>query len=180
MIENTTKEDVLEALSSFSCPLDKNIEEFVREKAYNFETHDLSRTFLIYDNDKFCGIFTLAMSKVDVNSNLTRREKKELFGTTYSLGKTIPAHLIGQISKNFTNNLDELITGKEILDNAKNYIYVANDLTPAPIIRVDCAKKEELAEFYKRCGFLETGILNDNKNDLDMYLIPVDNTNPIK
>lgn len=180
LIQKLNKEEINELLSNFACPLDKNIEEFVRMKAYDFEYHDLSRTYLIYNKKELCGIFSLAMSEVNINKNLTRKQKLDLFGTTYSLGKRIPAHLIGQISKNFAYGRNDLITGEQILDYAKNYVIVANDMTPAPMIRVDCAKKDVLSAFYENAGFKQMGSLNNENKDLDMYLIPIGSAKPNK
>lgn len=175
LIQKLSREEINDILANFSCPLDKNIEEFIRNKAYDFEYHDLSRTFLIYCEDELCGIFSLAMSEVNVDSSLTRKEKKELFGTTYSLGKRIPAHLIGQIAKNYHNGNDKLIRGDQILDFAKNYVILANELTPAPVIRVDCFDKKELTSFYEKGGFKHVdGLIEDNE-ELDMFLIPINN-----
>lgn len=177
LIDKLPKEKVIEELLKFSCPLDQDIENFIHNKAYDFETHDLSRTFLIYNGSQMCGIFTLAMSEVEVNATLTNKQKKELFGTSYSLGKRVPAHLIGQISKNFIDEHNNLIEGKEILELAENHVNEANELTPAPLIRIDCKDEESLKSFYEENGFQHTDELTSDNENLLMYLIPLKNIN---
>lgn len=98
-----SKDDINSILAEFSCPLNDDVENFVRYKAVQFEKVDLARTYLVYviDNEDFklCGMYSLATGHLEIDSKLTRNQKKIFFGTTYSLGKTINAHLIDQLSK---------------------------------------------------------------------------------
>lgn len=54
------KEGIEKILADFSCSLNKDVEDFVKKKAYDFERVGLSRTYLVVSNaDKQvigCGI----------------------------------------------------------------------------------------------------------------------------
>lgn len=72
-----------------------------------------------------------------MDSKLTRN-KKSFFGTTYVFGKTINTHLIGQLSKNYTNGNDKLISGDLLIELAFERIKEKNMLSPSPVIHIDC------------------------------------------
>lgn len=42
------KNEIMEVLSNFSCPLNKEVEYFMHSKAYDFERVGLARTYLVY------------------------------------------------------------------------------------------------------------------------------------
>lgn len=52
-------------------------------------------------------IHKFRLSENEIDSKLTRN-KKSFFGTTYAFGKMINTHLIGQLSKCYTNGNDNL------------------------------------------------------------------------
>lgn len=80
-------------LLDFSCTDNKEVEDFIHEKAYDFERVGLSRTYLVYAypfKDKspvLVAIYSLGQSNVIIDDNLTSKMKKKIFGTTYPIGK---------------------------------------------------------------------------------------------
>lgn len=52
-----TQEDIqnlMDLLSSFSCTQDKDIEDFLHNRAIDFERINKSRTYILCDNDIWC------------------------------------------------------------------------------------------------------------------------------
>jgi hypothetical protein len=87
------KENIMNILLDFSCTDNKEVEDFIHEKAYDFERVGLSRTYLVYAypfKDKspvLVAIYSLGQSNVIIDDNLTSKMKKKIFGTTYPIGK---------------------------------------------------------------------------------------------
>lgn len=177
MIDELSKDEVDEILAKFTCPLDTDIENFVHNKAYEFERHDLARTFLVYSDDKFVGIFSIAMNEFISKEKLASSVRKRLFGTTYAFGKKVPVHLIGQLSKNYSDDNQELIEGTELLKIAEKYVSKANVLSAAPLIRIDCKDEDVLKRFYEENGFRLADELIEDNESLLMYLFPTKNIN---
>lgn len=170
-----SEDEINSILAEFSCPLNDDVEYFVKHKAVQFEKVDLARTYLVYAFDngisKLCGIYSLATGHLELDSKLTRNQKRKLFGTTYSLGKSINTHLIGQLSKNFSHGNDKLISGDLLIELAFERIKERNMLSPCPVIHIDCKDESKLKSFYERMGFI---YFKKNKGkDLLIYLMPV-------
>ena len=53
-----------------------------------------------------------------LDSKISRAQKKKFFGTIYSFGRHINTHLIGQLSKNYHNNYNQLISGTSLIELA--------------------------------------------------------------
>ena len=105
-----------------------------------------------------------------IDSKLTRN-KKSFFGTTYAFGKTINTHLIGQLSKNYTNGNDKLISGDLLIELAFERIKEKNMLSPSPVIHIDCKDESKLKQFYEKMGFVY--FKKNEDKDLLMYLMPM-------
>ena len=105
-----------------------------------------------------------------IDSKLTRN-KKSFFGTTYAFGKTINTHLIGQLSKNYTNGNDKLISGDLLIELAFERIKEKNMLSPSPVIHIDCKDESKLKQFYEKMGFVY--FRKNEDKDLLMYLMPM-------
>lgn len=67
MINNLEEEKINEILYSFSCPLNEDVETFLRSKAVLFDKQSISRTKLVFTSFKsqvvLVGYFTLAYYK---------------------------------------------------------------------------------------------------------------------
>lgn len=161
-------------LAEFSCPLDQDIDDFIHTKAYDYERVGLARTYLVYTNDneqRLCGIFSLSTNSIKVNQKISRANRKQIFGTSYPLGKNVSTHLIGQLSKNYKDENGRLISGKELLHYALEVIKTIDTKSPSPVIRIDCKDDAHLRKFYEENGFVEFKPIEEEK-DLLMYLMP--------
>lgn len=175
MIAKVGESDVRAKLSSF-CSLNKDVEKFIRHDAVEFAKQSIAQTFLVFvpdeDEDIPVGYYTLTMKmlrvgKSTVSSNLFRRLRK--FGA-YDNDKEscdIPSPLIAQISKNYNDEHDKLITGSKLIRLACDDIKRAQEIVGGRTVYLECEDKEKLLRFYQDNGFTEFGkrYLDEDEHD---------------
>ena len=184
MIEQLGEESVKVILSNFSCPQNLDVEKFIKDKAIEFSKQNIASTHLVFAEYKekleIVGYFTLSPKTVYIKKgNLSNTLKKRVskFGTYDEniKGYSIPAPLIAQLGKNFTNGLNKLITGDELLKMACDKIKTIQANMGGKITYLECEDKPKLIEFYKSNGFVNFGkrtLDRDEKDDLSgEYLI---------
>ena len=117
-------------ISDFSCPKDKDIVDFLNQKAVPLELGEYhsSKTYLvgfINDERKFylCGYFTLNNKPFIISDEVSKNKMKQLTEGKTNL-KAISAVLIGQLSKNYTNGLNSVISGTDLLMKALDTIKI--------------------------------------------------------
>jgi hypothetical protein len=166
MINELGEDRTKTILSEFSCPVNLDVESFIHHKAIDFSKQGLSGTHLVSTShkkkDRIIGYFTLAIKLFHVSGNkLSKNWIKRIskFGTYDSNLKkySIPAPLIGQLSKNYNDSLNMLITGDELLKMALEKISVIHMITGGRVVFLECQNVDRLIEFYDRNGFVEFG-----------------------
>lgn len=84
MLKAIGEEELLNLLSDFSCPLNQEVEDFVRNKSLDFVKKKLSVTYLVMrklgnGQAVLSGIFTLAHKAVEVtNTNISGAVRRKL------------------------------------------------------------------------------------------------------
>lgn len=154
-------------LSSFSCPLNPDVEHFLKHTAIEFSKQSISSTYLImasYKNEYvLVGYFALAnkIFCIDKDSlpNKTWKKRMNKFGQFDRAIQryTISAPLIGQLGKNFTNGYNKLITGDELLKLALDKVHEMQNIVGGKIVYLECEQKEKLIDFYSQNGFVNFG-----------------------
>ncbi len=164
-------------LSSFSCPLNPDVEYFLRHTAIEFSKQSISSTYLVMASYKdqyvLCGYFTLANKVFCIekdsfpNRNWKRRMAK--FGQFDRAVQryTISAPLIGQLGKNYTNGYDKLITGDELLKLALDKVREMQYIVGGKIVYLECEQKEKLIDFYQSNGFVNFGMRTLDRDETD-------------
>lgn len=172
-------------LSDFSCPLNKDVEKFLRTSAIIFAQQGIAQTHLVFASYKskpvLCGYFTLTNKNFTIkkNFNISNSLKKRLmkFATYNNEFKNyaISAPLIAQLGKNFSNGYNELITGDELLKIACDMVKSIQGIIGGKFVYLECEDKPKLTEFYEKNGFINFGqrhLDKDEKDDLSgEYLI---------
>lgn len=184
-IVDTLGEDATKKLlSDFSCPKNKDVENFLKTKALPMVPQQVAPTYLIfteYKNQKvLVGYFTLTTKFIKVSrTNLSSRWKRRL-NKYFSYDEDtkeyyMSAPLIAQLGKNFTNGYNKLITGDELLKIACDQVREAQSILGGKFIYLECEDKSKLVEFYESNGFFKFGkreIEEAEKDILDgKYLI---------
>ncbi len=183
MISQLGEERTKNILSSFSCPLNPDVEEFLKFKAIEFSKRDLARVHLVFwqseEEKELVGYYTLSIKTFEIAKGAvskTELKKVSQHGTydNYKKLYIIPAALIGQLGKNFTLGNDTLISGQELLQMAINKVRFLRKEIGFKYAYLECEDKEKLINFYGDNGFKQFGkrTLDNDETNLDGdYLI---------
>ena len=161
-LKNSGESAVCEALSSFSSPLNKDVEKFLKNSAVEFAKQNIAPTTLVYYRGEhiwsLCGYFTLTIKTIEIErKNLTstmfKRAKK--FGTYNNATEkcTVSVPLIAQLGKNFTCGYNKLIQGAELLRLACDKVKAAQEIIGGKIVYLECEDVPKLISFYNNNGF---------------------------
>lgn len=145
-------------ISSYTCTPNPDIEHFLKHNAIEF-TKKQHLAFTRGESPLFVGYFALAVKpfKVGVNdipSNTWRRkiervarfnEEKQIYSAA--------GYLIAQLGKNYTDGMNELITGSELLRLALNVVLDIQDMAGGMIAFLDAENNNSLIDFYTKSGF---------------------------
>jgi len=179
LVDEMGEEFAKDYLSQFSCPMNKDVEEFLRYKAIDFSKQDFSQTHLVLASYKeepvLVGYFTLAYKYITIvarrikSNTLKKRINKFAKFDERSRSYCLAAPLIAQLGKNYANGYDKLITGDELLKLACDNIKVVQSMVGGRIIYLECEDKPKLIEFYERNGFCEfdTRELDRDETNID-------------
>ena len=164
ILDEIGEEETKRFLSSFSCPLNQDVEDFLRFKAIEFSKQGFAQTHLVmasYRNEPvMVGYFALANKYICVNGDKVSKTTKRRINK-FSIWQPeikkyfFSAPLIGQLGKNFTNGYNSLITGDELLDIACNKVKNIQMELGGRFVYLECEDKPRLIDFYKENGFCE-------------------------
>lgn len=164
MIDELGEDRVNAILSTFSCPKNKDVEQFLKRKAILFSTQGFSKTFLVFwsSNDQsekyLIGYYTIAskvieIEKQSVSKSIYKKIQKFKVAPFSNDSCFIPAILIGQLGKNYTAGNDTLIKGRELLKMAVDRIQDIQFDLGGKFAYLECENKEKLINFYTENGF---------------------------
>lgn len=152
---------ILSKISEFSSK-NEDVEDFIKNKACDYEKRKFCRTFLVFDEEiNLVGYFTLALKTLFFNSEVSKNQRKRIHGITGD-SQYVPALLIGQLSKNQNFNS---ITGKELLDFAIDMIYQVHNIVGGRICLVETLtgdSNKKVLDFYTEYGFKKLQKDKDN------------------
>ena len=152
-------------LSSFSCQKDKDIEDFLRDRAIMFETIHKSRTYFILDEAllraegriQILGFFTVSLKVLDIPEVTSKRKRLAFDGFSSKLHgepiKSIPCYLIGQLAKN--SAAENAVDGDVLLNGAISVIKSAMEDVGGRFVLIECRDHPRLRKFYTDNGFEE-------------------------
>jgi len=152
-----------EAISTFKCENDVEVEKFLKLRALQFESTAKSRTYLIiaeedliiHGNVRILAYYTVALQTLKIPEEISNNQIKKLDGYSARKGgekiTEISAFLIGQLDKN--DLFGENINGDVIIESALSILMRVRKLIGGRIVFVECLDKPELINFYERNGF---------------------------
>ena len=175
-------EDGLNAiLSSYSCPRNSDIEDFLHHKALTFSRQGLAKTHLVFASYKgkpvLVGYFALSNKTLFIpdKSKLSKRLKQRINKFATHIDETrmniITAPLIAQLGKNYAENYDSLITGDELLKMACERIQEIQLVFGGKVAYLECQNKPELIHFYEENGFREFNSRVDSNGEMLVQMI---------
>lgn len=177
------EERVSKALSSFLSYENPDVEDYIRNKSIGFDKQSIARTHLVYadfeEESLLVGYFTLTNGWFDISEgsfeSKTFKKKVLKFSrpTENSIEEEyrISAPLIAQLSKNFFENRDKLITGNEMLALACDHVREIQLMMGGKITYIECEDKPKIIDFYTRNGFRQFGIRRFTKDGEEKYLL---------
>ena len=147
---------LIKLLSGFSCPKSPDVERFLKKSAIEFTKKNQSVTYLVFskDNGEMLGYFTLALKPLTIRgetvSNTTRKKLLRVSeldekSDTY----TMSAYLIAQLGKNYADDRDKDITGKELIELAWIIIEKAQYMFGGMVTFLEAENEEKLLSFYR-------------------------------
>lgn len=162
MINQLGEEETKVRISDFSCPQGKDVEYFLKYRAIEFAKQSITQTQLVFmqhkDEPRLVGYYSLTSKFImikDSGISTTLRKRISKFGTrdTSNKGYMLTAPLIAQLGKNFTDGLDKLLTGGELLQMAINKVKAAQVILGGKVVYLECEDSPKLLDFYNRNGF---------------------------
>ena len=183
MLEEMGEEFTKDYLSRFSCPLNKDVEAFLRVKAITFADQGLAQTHLVLASYKkepvLVGYFALAnktifVSPKNLSNTLKKRISKFSLYDNHARNYSMAAPLIAQLGKNYANGFNKLISGDELLEMACDLVASVQFNLGGRFTYLECEDKPKLIEFYERNGFIafDERKLDSDETNLDgAYLI---------
>lgn len=167
MLDEIGESEVKNILSDFYCPLNPDVELFLKQKAIEFSKQGISSTYLLMASYKstyvLAGYFSLANKFMAIykdslpSKNWQRRISKFAQFDRDIKRYTLSAPLIGQLSKNYYNSYSSLITGDELLKMALDKVQQMQTIVGGKIVYLECEDKPELLDFYSQNGFVSFG-----------------------
>lgn len=146
-----------DALDSFRCCLDEDIENFLREKAIQYVERKWCAVYLLVDEQEFDSgriqvhaYFTLS-HKTLIPSKASKTSIKKVSG--FKESETVHFVLIGQLGKHIEKMDNQEICGadissREILDKAFEIVRASNELIPCRCVLVECSGNEKVQKVY--------------------------------
>lgn len=153
--------NITQLLSTFSCEKDKDIENFLRNRAIDFEQINKARTYLVCDAAEgrivILGYFSISLKVLELSDELSNRKRKILDGLSAKLHgrviKSVPCYLIGQLAKNSDISGEQAVDGTELINRAISIIRSAEMLVGGRYVLVECRDTPELIKFYEDNNF---------------------------
>jgi hypothetical protein len=174
------EKELISKINDFSCPLNREIEQFVLNNALDFAKRKLSITYCVLNmNREIVGIFALAHKAIDIeNSGFSNSKVKKLsrYATLDADNNSYKASafLIAQFGKNYAVDDGHSLNGNGLMDLTKDVLKEVQHAIGGGIVYLECEEKPKLLEFYQneQNGFIRFGerySTEDNKKYIQLF-----------
>ena len=161
-------------LSSFTVPLNSEVEDFIRNKALQATKLKSSISYLVIDEDlaDVIGYFTLLVKPFTIQAMRLSSKNRRLIArfseeNTETGDYTASVYLIAQIGKNYAIEESLQISGGDLLSMALDKLRAAQDLVGGKLVLVEReADRAKLLEFYNANGFKSWNGRYDKKDQV--------------
>ena len=158
--ENDGEDFLTRVFASFSCPVNMEIESFLKEQAVDFAKRRLSITYLVTDTNDgaLLGYFTLTHKAIVLDKNdFSKTAQKKLSRYSRLDRQTgnymAAAFLLAQLGKNLGIDDGRRISGAELMKMANDVLVNIQRQIGGGIVYLDCEDKVKLISFYEDKGF---------------------------
>ncbi|MCB4759145.1 MAG: hypothetical protein LGB53_03395 [Sulfurovum sp.] len=152
IIENkNSRGGVKKLLKTFSCTRNRDLQDFLYNKAVTFEKNLRSRTYLYINNttQEVAAYFTITINTLHTDS--ISPEVIELLDGYKNDVASIPCFLIGQLGK--SDKFEPRKIGEYILNDAIEIIDQSQKSLGGRFILLDAINKEQVIKFYEANAF---------------------------
>lgn len=183
MLNQLGENEVKSILSSFMCDDNFDVQDFIRNKAIEFSRQGLAKTTLVYwksddgEEKYLIGYYAIAPKFIRVSRDAVSKTMAKKLNNhgSYDVDTReyiVPAPLIAQLSKNYSEGNDTLIYGCELLQMAVDKIKEIQNEIGGRFIFLESEDREKLIDFYKNNGFTAFEKRKKDKNETSTeYLI---------
>ncbi len=154
------EDELLQILSEFSCPMNPDVERFLKHSSIEFTKKNQSVTYLVFSvaDGKLLGYFTLALKPLTVRGETVSNTVKRKLLRVSEVDKksdtyTMSAYLIAQLGKNYSENDGKMITGAELLELAWDKIKATQYMFGGMVTFLEAENEEKLLSFYRNNRF---------------------------
>ena len=154
------EDELLQILSEFSCPMNPDVERFLKHSSIEFTKKNQSVTYLVFSvaDGKLLGYFTLALKPLTVRGETVSNTVKRKLLRISELDKksdtyTMSAYLIAQLGKNYSEKDGKMITGAELLGLAWDKIKATQYMFGGMVTFLEAENEEKLLSFYRESRF---------------------------
>ncbi len=181
LLAELREERTSEILSAFECPLNPDVQSFLREKAILFSKHGYASTYLVFasyqGNVVLIGYYALAMKAVVIKGSLLSsqwrgRLRRFAFYDSDLKQFTLSLPLIGQLGKNYAHHYDRLISGDDLLGIACETVREIQLMSSGKMVYLECEDVLPLTSFYERNGFFRFANRNLDGDERDLSQTP--------
>lgn len=155
LLETVGEDEVKDALSDFSCPQNKEIENFIHNNAIEFAKRKMSITHLVFAEDgQILAYFTLTHKPSNVSDGLLSKTSQKKLAMHARLDNSIQAFsvsafLIAQFGKNENVIGTEGISGNQLMDFVFSVLQNVQRQIGGGVVFLECEDKPELLKFYQ-------------------------------
>ena len=150
------EDELRQILSEFSCPMNPDVERFLKYSSIAFTKKNQSVTYLVFSvaDGKLLGYFTLALKPLTVRGETVSNTVKRKLLRVSELDKksdtyTMSTYLIAQLGKNYSEKDGKMITGAELLGLAWDKIKATQYMFGGMVTFLEAENEEKLLSFYR-------------------------------
>jgi hypothetical protein len=176
------EEELNKVFKKFSCPLEKELEDFLLHNAIEYQKIQFGKTFLFLNAQKLkdgefdiMAYFTTGQKAIDI-SKMSQKKKRKVIGAGIPGRdnlKSISGYLIGELGRDEKYSTTDL-PGKNILQECYKRIEDARKIVGGNLIVLECRRKM-FSLFYEKEGFKKvSNEPSDKSKDLIMLYRKID------
>ena len=155
LANDSSVKELNEILDGYECPLNEDVEHFLKYTAVEFAERNQSVSYLVFSTEDgaLLGYFTIAIKAITVRieaiSNTVSRKLSRIADyDTETSSYTIPAFLIAQLGKNYADGMNKRIEGSELLEMAWSVIKETQYAVGGIVAFLEAENNNELLNFY--------------------------------
>jgi len=164
-IINDAPQTILKAIENFTCQ-DDDVESFLKNKAFDFERRNKSRTYLVFDDfGVLLGYFSLTLNALLFSESVSKNAIKRIDGFSKDV-QAVGMIMIGQFGKDACLAKD--ISGGSLLNICLEIVCQVQSLVGGRAVMLECHDLPKVVEFYRHNGF---EVLQYDKRDKYLQMV---------